>query len=119
MDLSGRVLGRHRGLIRYTVGQRRGLNVSLGESAYVVEKNLLDNTLRVGPQEALNRRELTASDFHWLSIPEPARAIRCTARTRCHEPEAEAAVFPLPGRRARIMFDEPQRAAAPGQAGVL
>ena len=119
VDLSGRVLGRHRGLIRYTVGQRRGLNVSLGESAYVVEKNLLDNTLRVGPQEALNRRELTASDFHWLSIPEPARAMRCTARTRYHQPEADAAVFPLPGRRARIVFDEPQRAVTPGQAVVL
>ena len=119
VDMSGCVLGRHRGLIRYTIGQRRGLNVSLGESAYVVEKNLLDNTLRVGPQDALNRRELTASDFHWLSIPEPARAMRCTARTRYHQPEADAAVFPLPGRRARIVFDEPQRAVTPGQAVVL
>lgn len=107
VDLSGRVVGRHRGLIRYTVGQRRGLGLPMGERVYVVGKDTAKNTLVVGPEEALYRREMFASDFNWLSIPVPTEPIRAAARTRYRQTERPATVFPLPQGRARIVFDRP------------
>ena len=119
VDLSGRVVGRHRGLIRYTVGQRRGLGLPMGERIYVVSKDTVKNQLIVGPEEALFRRELFAADFNWLSIPEPGEPIRAAVRTRYHQAERPATIYPLPQGRARIAFDEPQRAITSGQAVVL
>lgn len=119
VDQTGRIVGRHLGLIRYTVGQRRGLGLPMGERVYVVGKDTAKNILIVGPEEALYRRELIASDFNWLSIPEPRAPIRAAARTRYHQTEHPATVFPLPEGQVRIVFDEPQRAITPGQAVVL
>ena len=119
VDLSGRVVGQHRGLIRYTVGQRRGLGLPMGERVYVVGRDTAKNELIVGPEEALYRRTLYASDFNWLSIPEPPEPIRAAARTRYRQAEHPATVFPLPQGRVKIVFDEPQRAITPGQAVVL
>ena len=119
VDLSGQAVGVHRGLVRYTVGQRRGLGLSLGRPVYVVEKDLAHNRLVVGPEAALYRRELLATDCSWLSVPEPPGPIRASVRTRYHQPEQPATVFPLPHGRMRIVFDRPQRALTPGQAAVL
>ena len=118
-DFTGRVVGRHRGLIRYTIGQRRGLGVPTGGRIYVIGKDMAKNTLIIGPEEMLYRREVMASDFNWLSIPEPQEPIRAAARTRYHQTEHPATVFPLPQGSAKIVFDEPQRAVTPGQAVVL
>ena len=119
VDLTGRTVGRHRGLIRYTVGQRRGLGVCAAEPLYVVAKDPARNALTVGPEAALFSRALTASDFNWLSIPMPDGPIRAAARTRYHQTERPATVTPLPDGRVRVVFDEPQRAITPGQAVVL
>ena len=118
-DLSGRTVGTHHGLIRYTVGQRRGLGLSAGAPVYVVAKDPDRNTLTVGPDAALYSRELTASDFNWLSISAPEGPIRASARTRYHQEERPATVTPLPDGRIRVVFDAPQRAITPGQAVVL
>jgi tRNA-specific 2-thiouridylase len=91
----------------------------MGERVYVVGKDTAKNILIVGPEEALYRRELIASDFNWLSIPEPRAPIRAAARTRYHQTEHPATVFPLPEGQVKIVFDEPQRAITPGQAVVL
>ncbi len=119
LDREGRVLGRHRGAIRCTVGQRRGLGVAAGQPVYVLDKDMAANTVTVGPEEALYSGGLTAAAFHWLSIPEPAGPIRIRARTRYRQKEFSATAVPLPGRRLRLDFDEPQRAVTPGQAVVL
>lgn len=119
LNENGRVVGRHRGALRYTVGQRRGLELPMGERVYVVEKDMARNTVTIGPEASLYRRELIAADFNWLSIPEPCTPIRAAVRTRYHQTESPATVFPLPGNMARIIFDERQRAATPGQAVVL
>ena len=119
LDGNGRIVGRHRGALCYTVGQRRGLDLPMGERVYVVEKDMARNTVTVGPEEALYRRELTAADFNWLSIPEPDGPIRAAVRTRYHQTEHPAMVYPLPQNKVRIVFDEPQRAITPGQAAVL
>jgi len=119
VDQSGRAVGRHCGLIRYTVGQRRGLGLPMGERIYVLGRDTEKNELIVGPEGALYRRELAAADFNWLSIPEPTEPIRAAARTRSHQAEHPATVFPLPQGRAKLAFDELQRAVTPGQAVVL
>ena len=119
LDASGREIGRHRGAIRYTVGQRRGLGFAAGRRQYVVEKDMRRNTVTLGPESALYHSALLAAEMNWLSIAEPAGPIRATARTRYHQYEHAATVWPLPGGMARILFDEPQRAITPGQAVVL
>ena len=119
LDASGREIGRHRGAIRYTVGQRRGLGFAAGRRQYVVEKDMRRNTVTLGPESALYHSALLAAEMNWLSIAEPAGPIRATARTRYHQYERAATVWPLPGGMARILFDEPQRAITPGQAVVL
>ena len=119
LDQSGRIVGRHRGLVRYTIGQRRGLGVAAGARVYVIGKDSAHNSLLVGPAGALERQELLASDFNWLSIPTPDVPIRASVRTRYHQPEADASAYPLPGGQVRIVFDRPQRAITPGQAVVL
>ena len=119
MNLDGKPVGRHSGAVRYTIGQRRGLGVAAGEPVYVISKNMADNTVAVGPESALYNRELTASGFNWLSIPEPNGPVRATARTRYHQKESSATAFPLPGGKLRVIFDSPVRALTPGQAVVL
>ena len=119
LDENGRVVGRHRGALRYTVGQRRGLKLPMGERVYVVGKDMARNSVTVGPESALYRRELIAAGFNWLSIPEPVEPIRATVRTRYRQAERPATVYSLPQNKVRIVFDEPQRAITPGQAAVL
>lgn len=119
IDETGKVLGQHRGAVRYTLGQRRGLHLPMGERVYVCGKDMARNTVTVGPEAALYRRELEAEDVNWLSIPEPAEALRVTARTRYHQKAAPATACALPDGRLRVVFDEPVRAVTPGQAVVL
>lgn len=119
LDQSGSIVGRHQGLLCYTLGQRRGIGVAAGEPVYVIGKDCESNTLMIGPDSALYRREFLARDFNWLSIPKPDVPIRAFARTRYHQREATCTVYPLSGDEVRIIFDEPQRAVTPGQAAVL
>ena len=119
LDTEGKLIGHHRGALRYTLGQRRGLNFPAGERVYVVGKDMEKNTVTLGPESALYRAELLAGRMNWLSIPEPSGPIRVTARTRYRQTERPALATPLPGGRLRLVFDEPQRAITPGQAVVL
>ena len=119
VDTEGRVLGRHRGIIRYTVGQRRGLGISAGERQYVLALRPEDNTVVLGPRSALLRQEAEVSEFHWISGETPAGPVRCAARLRYHEAERPAVAIPQDGGRVLLRFDRPQPAGAPGQAAVL
>ena len=119
LDQEGKVLGRHRGAVRYTIGQRRGLDLPMGERIYVCGKDMERNTVTVGPESALYSRALLAGRMNWLSIPEPSGPIRVTARTRYHQTETPATAYPLPEGRMKLLFDEPKRAVTAGQAVVL
>ena len=119
VDESGRILGRHKGLERYTTGQRKGLGVSAGEPVYVLRKNLDAGTVVLGPNSALFTRELIADQVNWISIPELTAPIRVTAKTRYSQTESAATVEPLSDGRIRVIFVEPQRAITAGQAVVL
>ena len=118
-DRAGRVLGRHRGLICYTVGQRRGLGLSAYERLYVIEKRAEDNAVVLGSEADLLRCELDAADFNWIAFDAPSAAFRAKARLRYRQAEQWATVTPTGETSAHIRFDEPQRAISRGQAVVL
>jgi tRNA-specific 2-thiouridylase len=118
-DQGGHTLGRHEGVHRFTVGQRKGLGLSTSEPLYILRIDAQDNALTVGPREALDRRELTASQMNWIAGATPSDLGHVTARIRHRHADAAATVEPLPNDRAAIVFLEPQRAIAPGQAVVL
>ena len=119
VDESGRVLGRHKGLERYTTGQRKGLGVSTGEPVYVVRKDLAHGAVVLGPDSALFTRTLTANRVNWISIPSLEEPMAVTAKTRYSQRESAAVIEPLAGGRVRAVFDEPQRAITAGQAVVF
>ena len=119
VDEEGHVLGRHRGLPCYTIGQGKGLGIAVGKHVYVLAKNGADNTIVLGDNDRLFRRELTANRVNWIAGEAPAAPFRCTAKTRYSQVEAPALAEPLPEGRVRLTFDEPQRAITAGQAAVL
>lgn len=118
-DISGKTLGTHSGLLGYTVGQRKGLPVTLGEKTFVVAKDATSATLTVGRGGDLYTDELTASNLNWISIEHPDTPMEVTAKTRYKAPEAEAVLTPLENERVRLRFRQPQRAVTPGQAVVF
>lgn len=119
VDRSGTVLGRHRGIIHYTIGQRKGLKLSSSEPRYVTEKRVKDNTVVLGRNEDLYSCEFTASNFNWIAQEKPHASFRTKARVRYQQKEQWASITVLDADRVRIVFDEPQRAIAAGQAAVL
>jgi tRNA-specific 2-thiouridylase len=119
IDARGKTLGRHRGHIRYTIGQRRGLGLAMGRPVYVLGKNAAHNTVTVGEPEGLFARELIADDVSWVSGEPPRGPVRVRAKTRYRQAEQLAEACLDAGGRLRVVFDEPQRAMTPGQAAVL
>ena len=119
VDQKGQVLGHHRGIIRYTHGQHKGLGLSTSEPLYVLEKDAVSNTIRLGLDSDLWSQTLTAEQFNWVSIPEPTEPIAVTVKTRYSQREAAAIARSLPGGRCQVTFEGPQRAITPGQAVVL
>ena len=115
----GQLLGQHEGVHRFTVGQRKGLGLSTREPLYVLRIDADDNSLTVGPREALDRRELTACGMNWIAGVPPSAPCQVTARIRHRHADAPAMVSPLANDRAAVVFEDPQRAVAPGQAVVL
>ena len=119
VDSSGKVLGRHTGIHRYTVGQRRGLGISAAIPLYVLKLEPDAGRVVVGPREELAGREFTARDVNWIAGTPPDGPRRITARIRHRHTDAAATVTSDGGTRARVIFDEPQTAITPGQAAVF
>ena len=119
LDEEGRVLGQHKGLIRYTRGQHKKLGISTERPMYVLEKDVDTNSIRLGPDSALWEESLVAEKVNWISIPNLTAPIRVTAKTRYSQREAAATVSLLPEGRVCVVFDEPQRAITAGQAVVF
>ena len=115
----GTVVGRHQGAVRYTIGQRKGLNLSLGRPVYVYEKDMAQNTVSVGDEALLFHTELIADDMNWIAFDRLEAPRRVQAKTRYHQAEQWATVYPDGPERIRLAFDEPQRAITVGQAVVL
>ncbi len=120
LHVDGRLLGRHEGVIGFTVGQRRGLAVATGERLYVVRLEPERRRVIVGPRAALLCRAAELSGVNWLDDqPPPATGLEVDVKHRAREPAAAARVFGAEGDRARVEFHEPQAGVAPGQACVF
>lgn len=119
LDLNGTIVGKHRGAVCYTLGQRKGLGIALGAPVYVCAKDMQKNTVTVGPGEALLSNALRAKDMNWYPFPALAQPLRVTAKTRHSQNEQAATVYPEENGYVRVVFDAPQRAITPGQAVVL
>ena len=119
MTSAGAVLGEHRGLANYTIGQRKGLGVSYSEPLYVLAMNAYRNTLVVGTREELGGDFLLAERVNWVSGMAPAAAFRAQVKIRYRSRPQWALVEPLAAGRAFMTFDEPQRDITPGQAAVV
>ena len=122
LTASGAEIGTHDGLPHYTVGQRKGLNLNphsaSSEPLYVLKLDPAHNALIVGPASQLGEREVLVRAMHYCSDATPMEPIRCTAKVRYKAKEADCTLTPLPDGGARVVFDEPQRDATPGQGLV-
>jgi tRNA-specific 2-thiouridylase len=119
IDEAGQVLGTHRGLIRYTLGQRRGVGLSFGEPMYVAAKSRENNTLTLGPDRALYTRSLTAEGINLIAADRLEKPLRVKVKTRYLQAEQDAVAEQLGEDLLRVDFDTPQRAVTPGQAVVF
>jgi len=117
VDEGGNVLGEHRGIIHYTVGQRKGLGLSLKEPMYVKEKNVDTGDVVLCTNDKLFSSSLVAGEFNWL-IDVPDGEIHARAKIRYNQAEQDALLYPLSGGKVKFVFDKPQRAIAKGQAVV-
>ncbi len=118
LDEAGRELGRHQGIIFYTIGQRKGLRVSSSDPLYVLAIEPEKNAVIVGPEERLYADELIVCDLNWVSIGEPSAPLQVQARIRQKHKEAPATLVPL-GKEALVNFAQAQMSITPGQAIVF
>ena len=115
----GKVLGRHHGAVRYTIGQRKGLGIAFGTPMYVAGKNMEENTVILAPDAALYSDELTADHLNWISVERLSAPMRVQAKIRYRQSEQSALISPEGNDLVHVRFDQPQRAIAPGQAVVF
>lgn len=119
IDTDGALLGKHEGIIHYTIGQRKGLGLSFDSPRYVVDKDKDSNTVTLGKSNALFSKTLTARELNWISIAELTQPMRVTAKTRYSQNEHSATITPSENNQVLVEFDEPQRAITKGQAVVF
>ena len=119
VSTEGAYLGKHKGIVRYTVGQRKGLGISSQEPLYVKRINANDNTVILGKEQELYSNEVIACDFNWILGEAQIGEMRCKVKTRYRQAERWATAIPIGESTVKIIFDEPVRAVTPGQAAVL
>jgi tRNA-specific 2-thiouridylase len=119
VDTKGNILGEHRGIVYYTVGQRKGLGVSFGKPMYVVRIDAQNNTVVLGEAGEEYSAGLVASDLNWIACEKPAASMQVRAKVRYSAKEADATITPLEDGLIRVDFHPPQRAVTPGQSVVF
>lgn len=119
IDQDGRVVGQHKGLPLYTVGQRKGLGLTSTQPLFVTALDTERNALIVGPADAATQHTFTIEQVKFVSGEWPEHPFTCEVQIRAHATPVEAEISPLTGQRLRVTFVKPQRAITPGQAGVL
>ena len=117
VDRSGKVLGEHNGVHRFTIGQRRGLRVAMGKPYYVVKIDAESNTVTLGPKEEVMQSKLSATGVNWL-IDEPKSALRAKVKIRYNDSGAVSTIIPRDDGVV-VEFDEPNLAITPGQLAVF
>lgn len=119
VNARGEKIGEHTGIHRYTIGQRKGLGIAHEKPLYVVQIERLKNQIIVGEKDELEQTEFTAKGVNWVALDTPAEPVRAEVKVRYRHEPAAATIYALADDRARIVFDEPQRAVTPGQATIF
>ncbi len=119
VDLDGNVLGEHKGIIRYTIGQRKGLGLALPEPLYVCEKNVSENKVVLCSNDQLFGDTVTANNINLMAVQNISRPLEVKAKIRYNQTEQPATVIQTKEDEIRLIFDEPQRAIAKGQSVVM
>ena len=119
LDTEGNIIGKHGGIHRYTIGQRKGLGVTFGKPVFVCDKNAENNTVTLGGSESLMKISVEADDVNLISVPDITEPMRITAKTRYNMADAPGTLERVGDSRIRVTFDSPQRAPAKGQALVI
>ena len=119
LNKEGKILGEHRGIHFYTIGQRKGLGISAGDPLYVTAIDQEKNVIVVGPKEEVYGDELVASEVNWIAIERLRQPTEVRAKIRYLHKEAQAIISPLDEDKVRVKFKEPQMAITPGQAAVF
>ncbi|HPU41968.1 MAG TPA: tRNA 2-thiouridine(34) synthase MnmA [Acetivibrio clariflavus] len=119
VDTKGNILGEHKGIIHYTVGQRKGLGITLGKPMYVVGLDAENNTVILGEDTEVYGNELIAYDLNFISIDTLEEPMRVKAKIRYSAKAADALIIPIEDGKVKVVFDTPQRAITPGQSVVF
>lgn len=119
VDTGGNILGRHKGIVHYTVGQRKGLGIALGRPVFVVEIDAANNRVVLGDESEVFSDSLIASDLNFISVDKLECEMKVTAKIRYSAKEADATITPAPDGKVKVLFDSPQRAITPGQSVVF
>ncbi len=119
IDVSGKALGKHKGIINYTIGQRRGLGIALGKYMYVLSKNVEDNTVVLGDESGLFYKNVLVKDINLISVAEIKEPMRASVKLRYKHTEQPATLIPNEDGTITVCFDEPQRAPSAGQSAVF
>ena len=119
VDPDGKVLGRHKGLIHYTIGQRRGLGLALLQPGYVIEKKMKENQVVVSTREGLLCDSIQAKNLNWIAFDKAPAEFTCMVRTRYQAPEVPATVTTLENGEVLVQFETPQKRPAAGQSVVF
>ncbi|MFQ5950171.1 MAG: aminomethyltransferase beta-barrel domain-containing protein, partial [Nitrospiria bacterium] len=115
----GEVIGQHAGVAFYTVGQRRGLGVALGQRTYVTRIDSDKREVVIGSEASLLQKELVAENLVWGGIGPPQGPLRVKGRIRYRSSEQAATLFPISNGKVHVCFDTPQRGVSPGQSIVF
>jgi tRNA-specific 2-thiouridylase len=118
-DKKGTVLGKHQGIIDFTIGQRKGLSISSQKPLYVVDIDSQNNKVIVGDKHDTYASEFIVTDLNWLSIDRLTKPLTLKVKIRYLHPEAEALVSPIDNNKVDVKFIDPQMAITPGQAAVF
>ncbi len=118
-NADGRVLGRHDGIHRFTVGQRKGLRLSTSEPLYVLELRPAEQAVVVGQRHELERVRCEVANVNWTAGETPSGSVKVGVQIRHRHTPGAATVTPVEGARATVVFDHPERAVSPGQAAVF
>ncbi|HZJ82239.1 MAG TPA: tRNA 2-thiouridine(34) synthase MnmA [Clostridia bacterium] len=119
IDTKGNVLGEHKGIIHYTVGQRKGLGITFGKPMYVVGIDPYKNVVVLGDNDEVFSREMIVGDLNFISIPSLTEPKKVMVKIRYSAPKVPGILNPMGDNKVKVLFDEPQRAITPGQAAVF
>ena len=119
VDKSGKVLGKHRGIVKYTVGQRKGLGIALGKPAYVVGINAKKNQVIIGDNEDVFKKGLIAKDFNLICCDEIEDGMTVYAKVRYSAKAKKAHIYKVGKGKVKIVFEDAERAITPGQSVVI